>query len=136
MFNCGYVARVIQLDKSINPTIHNNIVNIVDVIESDQFEGFIEAVPSYNNVTIFYDPVIVHLNNQKNVQKTSFEIVCASMMNYVKRSDSKLPIKNRLVEIPVTYGGQFGPDLEYVAKTNNITPEKVIELHTKKDYLV
>jgi len=132
----GDSALVIQLDKSISPIIHNKIINIVDLLESDPFEGFIEAVPSYNNVTIFYDPVIVHLNNQKNVQKTSFEIVCASMMNYVKRSDSKLPIKNRLVEIPVTYGGQFGPDLEYVAKTNNITPEKVIELHTKKDYLV
>lgn len=132
----GDSALVIQLDKSISPTIHHKIVNIVDVLESDPFEGFIEAVPSYNNVTVFYDPVIVHLNKQKNVQKTSFEIVWASMMNYIKKSDSTLPIKNRLIEIPVIYGDKFGPDLEYVAKVNHITPEKVIELHTEKDYLV
>lgn len=132
----GDSALVIQLDKSISPTIHNQIIGIVELLESDPFEGFIEAVPSYNNITIFYDPVIVYLNNQIHLKKTSFEIVCAFMMNYVRKSDCKLPIKNRLVEIPVIYGGRFGPDLEFVAKTNHITPEKVVELHTKKDYLV
>jgi KipI family sensor histidine kinase inhibitor len=42
----------------------------------------------------------------------------------------------RVVEIPVCYGGEFGPDLEYVARHAGLTPERVVELHTAADYLV
>jgi len=41
-----------------------------------------------------------------------------------------------LVEIPVCYGEEFGPDLEHVAQTHQITPEQVIDLHTSVTYLV
>ncbi|MFQ8599276.1 MAG: carboxyltransferase domain-containing protein [Oscillospiraceae bacterium] len=35
------------------------------------------------------------------------------------------------------YGGEeFGPDLEYVAQYNGLTPEQVVKLHSKRDYLV
>src|ERR1700739_3971146 len=34
------------------------------------------------------------------------------------------------VEIPVCYGGEFGPDLEDVASTHGIRPQRVIELHS------
>lgn len=132
----GDSALVIQLDKGISSTIHNKIVNIVDLLETEPFEGFIEAVPGYNNVTVFYDPFTVRMKNQKSRDKTAFKMVSAFMLNYVKKSEDKLSTKKNLVEIPVIYGERFGPDLEYVAKYNDITPEEVIELHTKKDYLV
>jgi inhibitor of KinA len=41
-----------------------------------------------------------------------------------------------LVEIPVCYGEEFGPDLEDVAEIHQITPEQVIDLHTSATYLV
>ncbi len=40
--------------------------------------------------------------------------------------------KGRLVRIPVVYGGDFGPDLEKVAKYHRLTVEEVIALHSKK----
>lgn len=131
----GDSAIVIQLGEDINRAMHNKIVNIIELLETEPFEGFIEAVPAYNNITVFYDPVTVYLNN-KSSNETAFEKVTAFMMNYIKKAKNKLSTKKRLVEIPVMYGEKFGPDLNYVAKFNNITPEKVIELHTKKDYLV
>jgi inhibitor of KinA len=42
----------------------------------------------------------------------------------------------QLLEIPVCYGGEFGPDLEDVAAAHGITAEKVIRLHTSTTYLV
>ena len=37
--------------------------------------------------------------------------------------------------MPVLYGGEFGPDLENVAKLHDMTPEEVIQLHTAPTYL-
>jgi inhibitor of KinA len=42
----------------------------------------------------------------------------------------------REVEIPVCYGGDFGPDLREVAASRGLSPEQVIELHTSTSYLV
>ncbi len=42
---------------------------------------------------------------------------------------------NRIIKIPVQYGGTYGPD-EEVAKHNRITVEQVIEKHTSKPYLI
>lgn len=132
----GDSALVIQLGKGISLTTHDKVINLVNLIEAESFEGLREIVPGYNNVTVFYDPVIIRLNNQKNKKKTAFGIVSAFVLSNLKKIKTKLSIKKRLVEIPVLYGECSGPDLEYVAKFNGITPAKVIDLHAKKDYLV
>ena len=41
-----------------------------------------------------------------------------------------------VIEIPVLYGGEMGPDLENVAKHNHKTPEEVIQIHTSEEYLI
>ena len=42
----------------------------------------------------------------------------------------------RLLEIPVCYGEEFGPDLRDVAATHGITSEQVIQMHTSVAYQV
>src|SRR5204863_3793292 len=42
----------------------------------------------------------------------------------------------RVIEIPVCYGGEFGSDLGFVAKNASLTTQEVIELHSAADYLV
>jgi len=42
----------------------------------------------------------------------------------------------KVVRIPVVYGGEYGPDLESLAKLHDMTPEQVIEIHSGKDYLI
>ena len=46
------------------------------------------------------------------------------------------PPEPRRVEIPVCYGGEYGPDLVDVAQLNGLTPAEVIEIHSGGDYLV
>ena len=41
-----------------------------------------------------------------------------------------------VMEIPVCYGGEYGPDLDFVAKYNRLTPEEVVRLHTSAEYLI
>ena len=41
-----------------------------------------------------------------------------------------------LVEIPVVYGGDFGPDLEELCDQVGMTPDEFIALHTGSEYTV
>ena len=43
---------------------------------------------------------------------------------------------SKVVEIPTLYGGEYGPDIEFVATHTNLTEAEVIEVHTSADYLV
>jgi len=51
----------------------------------------------------------------------------------IGRSESSEP---RQVEIPVCYGGEFGPDLADVCAMHGMTPAQAIELHASAEYLV
>jgi inhibitor of KinA len=58
------------------------------------------------------------------------------LRGYIERMESVALPDPRLVEIPVCYGGEFGPDLEGVAESHGMTVERAIELHASETYLV
>ena len=41
-----------------------------------------------------------------------------------------------VVEVPTVYGGEFGPDLSFVASHNHLSEDEVIAIHSGTDYLV
>lgn len=47
-----------------------------------------------------------------------------------------LPIQQRLLEIPVVYGGEYGPDLEDVCRELGLSTNEFVTLHTGTDYCV
>ena len=49
--------------------------------------------------------------------------------------DGQFP-KPMVTEIPTVYGGEHGPDLEFVAEYHSLTPEEVVQIHTGTAYLV
>jgi inhibitor of KinA len=52
------------------------------------------------------------------------------------QSKENLLPEGRLVEIPVVYGGEFGPDLEFVAYHARLKIEEVIRIHSDREYVV
>lgn len=132
----GDSALVVKFGNEISPLIHKQVIQLVEIVEKEPFDGFIEAVPSYTNVTIFYNPVTVYYSYQQESKKTLFEVVGTFIESYINKISDSTVFEHRLVEIPVIYGGQFGPDLEYVAKSNHISIEEVINIHSENEYLV
>ncbi len=47
-----------------------------------------------------------------------------------------LEIEGRLFELPVTYGGEEGPDLDHMAGETGLTRDEVVSIHTGRDYTV
>jgi inhibitor of KinA len=60
----------------------------------------------------------------------------AILRKYLERLEEVTLPSPRHLEIPVSYGGEFGPDLGEVAAMHGLTPEEIIELHASVEYLV
>lgn len=133
----GDSALIVQLGEGICPAIHEKVSNLSMLVEEHPFDGFIEAVPAYNNLTIYYNPHIVYLSQTNRALLTPYQQVCNYIENLTKKHRSEKQLsKKRVVELPVVYGGEFGPDLSYVAEYNGLSVEEVIQIHSGNEYLV
>jgi inhibitor of KinA len=65
-----------------------------------------------------------------------YEAVCAWVEETGKTVAQTKPLPGRERVVPVCYGGEFGPDLEFVAKHNGLTEQEVIQIHSSGEYLV
>ena len=81
--------------------------------------------PGYASLLVSFDP-----------RRTSYPAVEALVRSALARVDAIQMPAPRIVEVPVRYGGEFGPDLEDVARLHSITPGEVVRIHASADYLV
>ncbi|MEF2246529.1 5-oxoprolinase subunit PxpB [Paenibacillus sp. IITD108] len=142
----GECAVIIRLGERIDEYVHYKVMRMSEHLEQHPFAGWIEAVPSYAAVTIHYDPFAVyksrraaekqHLTIYETISKRLDYILQNSLSN--ENFDShQASIKAALpVIVPVCYGGEYGPDLPFVAKHCGLTENEVIKLHAETDYLV
>lgn len=121
----GDSALVLEVGDTINQGTHRRVQAVVQRLDQQSIPGVLEVVPAFTTVTVYYDP---------------FQTPYAQMRDLVEAAlqgltDAELPLL-RTVEIPVCYGGEFGPDLAEVATRNRLTPSEVIAIHTSAEYLV
>ncbi|GGY56901.1 5-oxoprolinase subunit PxpB [Parvularcula lutaonensis] len=86
---------------------------------------FEEVVPGLDSVSVLVNPL------RKTLQEAG-----RVLEEFAGRST---PIDERaapLVEIPVRYGGEDGPDLGRVARACDLSPDEVIALHSGAQYTV
>ncbi|RLI16460.1 hypothetical protein DRO49_04670 [Candidatus Bathyarchaeota archaeon] len=92
-------------------------------------EGIVEIVPAYTTLLIHYNPRSANFEEiSKAIEEAEKEIRVEGIREDVE--------KKRLLEIPVAYGEEYGPDLEYVAKYAGLSSHEVIKIHSSQTYLV
>ena len=116
---------LIEFGNEINVEIHRRVYAMARAVEEAEFQGIEEVIPSYRSLLVAYNPVVISFKG------------LAQHLRKIERglSYGEAP-KHRRVEIPTFYGGEFGPDLDFVASHNGLTPEEVIRIHSSQDYLV
>lgn len=121
----GDSAINMEFGNSISEEINKKIRAMASAIEINKVHGIMELVPTYRSLMIHYNPLETDFYKLVNTLKKIEENL----------SNIKLPAPE-VIEIPTLYGGGLGPDIENVARHNNITVEEVVEIHTSREYLI
>jgi inhibitor of KinA len=116
-------ALLVYLGEEIGAAAHERVVRLLRMLQREPPKWLRNIQPAYCSLLITFDAAAV---DHAEVQ--------AKLSELEKRA-KKLPRpKPRLVEVPVCYGGEFGPDLEWVAAQRGLPAEKVVELHFTQTY--
>jgi inhibitor of KinA len=129
----GENAVIIELGEDMNLDTQQNVQVITSYLEEHPFDWMIEYIPAFTTITIFYNPTNISHNIKGELP---YHYVCNQIHHLLSGLTTGKQIESRVVEIPVCYGGEFGPDLETVAKINGLTKEEVIHIHSTGDYTV
>lgn len=116
----------IVFGQTIDPAIHRRIHALCQALDAARPTGVREWVPTYGALLLVYAPEL-----------TTF----GALSQAVEGLLSELPAEGEtqegdMVEIPVCYGGDFGPDLEAVAAHTGLSAAEVIERHSAPTYLI
>lgn len=132
-FPLGDSGVVVKLGEVIDLSTHEKVKKLSDYLQDDPFPGMVEIVPGFTTVSVYYDPVVLY---DPNRDQSSHEWVIEYLSEIISRAHDGNAGDPRLVEIPVCYGGEYGPDLEEVARYNGLDPDEVIRIHSEQQYLV
>ena len=116
---------MIYLGEGIDIKTHRRLLKLLRLLEREPVTGVRNLHPAYCSMLVVFDPLAL--------DHAEVERILAS---YLGRSDTEAAPDPRTVEIPVYYGGDYGPDLDEVARLHAMPPERVIELHSSATYVV
>jgi inhibitor of KinA len=121
----GESALVVEFGEAIDPAINRRVRELFLAIEAARVPGVRDLVPTYRSLLVSYDP-----------RQTTFDSLRARLAEVGDHVAALALPPPRVVEIPTTYGGSFGPDIGFVAEHNGLTESEVVAVHSDRDYLV
>ena len=124
-------AITIDFGNSINESTNTIVSQLFKSCDLNPFQGFIESVPAYASLTIFYDVYQVKLHNP--AIESAFSFVTSYLENQLQCLDSQGNTEVKLIEIPVIYDGE---DLAFVAEYTQLSVPQIIAIHTAPTYRV
>ena len=110
--------------EEIDPDTNKKIVNTRKYIDSLDIDGIVETIISYTRLVIYFD--VLKIDNKKLIEM---------IQNIDKDRIIDGDYAYRIVEVPVCYGGDYGPDM-WRFEEMGISMTEVIERHANKEYLV
>lgn len=119
--------------EKIDPEIHRQVMHIDSLIRTNPFIGWIENVPAYHTLTIFYDPLLIHRHTGS---PESFPYVEQSIGTYLHHPYHFNQASSRQLRVPVCYDPVVGHDLADVSAILGMDIEQIIRLHTSHTYHV
>lgn len=128
----GDRALLVTIGADISPATFSSVHRSLAQLRAAQLAGITDIVPAFTSVAVHYDPALVRHSSDVS----PFESLARDVEACLSAPHEAHDPPARLVEIPVCYGGAFGPDLEELAAAHGITSDEVIRLHSGREYLV
>jgi KipI family sensor histidine kinase inhibitor len=116
---------LVRLGQEISLEHHRQVVRLLRLLQESAIPGVRDLSPAYSSILIRFHPL----------ELTHAEVEARLRELWPKLESVELPEPKR-VEIPVSYGGEFGPDIEDVARHCGLSVAEVIALHSGVEYRV
>lgn len=135
IFSLGDGALTVDFGNTISVELNDRAIALASYFSSNSFPGFVEAVPAYSSVSIFYDIVEVRRNFAAEFG-TAFDAVREIVKTSLARLTGSMGLISRTVEIPVDFGPDAAPDLEQIGTHGGLTIEETVVIFTSRTYRV
>ena len=116
---------MVELGDRIDIALNLKVRALCLAVERAAIAGIQEAVPTYRSLAIYYDPL--------TIDRESLEDQIQALQGSEGSEEDHRP---QVVEIPTVYGGEYGPDLGFVASYASLSHGEVVRLHTEPLYHV
>lgn len=114
---------LVEYGDRIDLAINRKVRSMAVLLDQSPPNGIIEVIPTYRSLLIVYDPA----ETEPETIQTGLETLEGRL------ADIEIP-PPKTVEIPVCYGGEFGPDIGFVAESHDLTEDAVIGIHSATEY--
>ncbi|KHL04234.1 5-oxoprolinase subunit B family protein [Sinomonas humi] len=105
----------------------NTVHRLAEWLEMCGAEGLRGAVATYDSVLVEFDVLAVSARQMRAFVGLGMRQLALSA------DDDGSP---RAFDVPVVYGGDFGPDLSDVAEQQGLSVDDVVRLHSSKTYII
>jgi KipI family sensor histidine kinase inhibitor len=117
---------LIEFDQVIDPDVNDRVVQLARRLQARLGGVIRDVVPAYCSIGVHFDPRLTDL--------AALERLIGEEAR--RRDDSSDVVDTPIVEIPVVYGGEHGPDLDSVAGWASCSAEQVVQRHAARIYRV
>ena len=105
--------------EAVNDTVHSLAAKLR---ESGKY---IDVVPGYDSLVCVFDLATRSIDSTKR-----------HIEDLLARHNLRDSLTGQLIEIPIHYGGDNGPDMDRICASSKLSVDEVIALHSKQDYRV
>ena len=121
----GDRAVTVEVGEGIAVEVNRRVRALGLAVQQAGAPGVEEVVPAYRSLLVYYDPI--------SLSFTDLQAHLREMEGRLAETPAQAP---RVVELPTVYGGEDGPDLDFVAEHAGISAQEVVDVHSSADYLV
>jgi KipI family sensor histidine kinase inhibitor len=121
----GDQALVVELGDEIDPALNRRVHDLTHLVEECGIRGVVDLTPTYRSLLVQYDAT-----------ETSLGEISDAIRNIQDAPGTGSSEQPHVVHVPTLYGGEDGPDLEYIAEQAGVSVEEAVDIHSSKEYLV
>jgi KipI family sensor histidine kinase inhibitor len=126
----GETAVVIEFGNEISESINRQLTFVVNALDKAKNAGHIAGIrdllPTYRSILVSFDPLRI----------SAQEIFDEAAKAFTAYSATDASGGGEVIEIPVLYGGEAGPDLDHIAQHTGFSTDEVIKRHSSPEYLI
>lgn len=122
---CGEGALTVHLGDGIDPAINRRVTALQGAIGSAGLRGITDLIPAYADLTVCYDCTVISAKALQRQLRRLLDSLSVAGQD-----------RRRVFQLPVCYGGDYGPDLDFVCHHSGLSAQEVIALHSAPDYLI